>query len=197
VRGAVKGGAGPVGAGPRGDGPAMIVIGIGSNLALRPYRSPAETARAGLAALAAPDLAVVRCSPWYRSAPVPASDQPWFANAAAVVATPLDPAALLARLLAHELEFGRVRGARNAARTLDLDLLDYDGRIVESASLTLPHPRLHQRRFVLAPLCDLAPDWRHPLLGLTATALLAALPAGQTVERDDAPPAAATGGDCG
>lgn len=173
---------------------AMIAVGIGSNIAVRPFRTPAETARAGLAALAAPDLRVLCCSPWYRSEPVPPSDQPWFANAVALVATALDPAALLARLLAHEAAFGRERGERNAPRTLDLDLLDYDGRVVDSTVLTLPHPRLDQRRFVLAPLCDLAPAWRHPVLGLTAAALLARLPPGQPVERLGP---GSDGGDCG
>jgi 2-amino-4-hydroxy-6-hydroxymethyldihydropteridine diphosphokinase len=157
----------------------MILIGIGSNLASREYSTPDDTAAAAVAKLPSLGVQVVGRSPWYRSEPVPASDQPWFVNAVAAVATPLEPAALLDRLLALETRFGRVRGTPNADRTLDLDLLDYDGRQLETEILVLPHPRLHLRRFVLAPLCELAPDWRHPVLGLTAAALLARLPAGQ------------------
>jgi 2-amino-4-hydroxy-6-hydroxymethyldihydropteridine diphosphokinase len=163
----------------------VILIGIGSNLAASPATTPLETARAALPALAAPHLQPIACSPWYESAPVPVSDQPWFINAVALIATELEPAALLKRLLDVETRIGRIRGERDAARTLDLDLLDYDGLIVDTATLTLPHPRLHQRRFVLEPLCEIAPGWRHPLLGLSAAELLARLPAGQKVRRLD------------
>ena len=161
----------------------MILVGIGSNLAGAGYRTPLDTAVAALAALPESGITVLAQSDWYLSEPVPVSDQPWFANAVASVATALEPPALLERLLTIEAQFGRVHGERNAARTLDLDLLDYDGRCCDAAELTLPHPRLDQRRFVLAPLCDLAPDWRHPTLGLTAAELLARLPGGQPVRR--------------
>lgn len=159
----------------------MILIGVGSNLASREYASPCDTAAAAVAALPKIGAELVACSHWYSSQPVPASSQPWFVNAVAMVASELAPAMLLDRLLALEARFGRVRGAPNAARTLDLDLLDYDGIRLDTDNLVLPHPRLHQRRFVLAPLCELAPDWRHPVLGVTAAALLAALPPGQPV----------------
>ena len=138
---------------------------------------------AAVAALPTIGVAVVARSPWYLSEPVPASDQPWFANGVVVVTTELPPPVLLARLLALEARFGRARGARDAARTLDLDLLDYDGRQCSTAILELPHPRLHERRFVLAPLCDIAPEWRHPRLGLTASELLVRLPSGQPIRR--------------
>jgi 2-amino-4-hydroxy-6-hydroxymethyldihydropteridine diphosphokinase len=163
----------------------VILIGIGSNLAASGYASPLETAKAALHSLAAPHLQPIECSSWYESAPVPASDQPWFVNAVGLVATELEPEVLLAWLLAVESEFGRVRGVANAARTLDLDLLDYDGLVAETPRLTLPHPRLHQRRFVVEPLCEIAPGWRHPLSGLTASELLALLPPGQPVRRLD------------
>jgi 2-amino-4-hydroxy-6-hydroxymethyldihydropteridine diphosphokinase len=93
----------------------------------------------------------------------------------------LPPAALLTRLHAIEARFGRVRGERNAARSLDLDLLAY-GEITSNAAgpLILPHPRMHQRAFVLAPLCDIAPAWRHPGLHRSAAQLLAALAPEQT-----------------
>ena len=161
----------------------MIIIGIGSNLAASGYASPLDTGLAAVDALAAPHLHPVACSPWYESAPVPVSDQPWFANAVALVETEREPEFVLDWLLSVEERFGRVRGERNAARTLDLDLIDYDGLILDTPRLTLPHPRMHERRFVLAPLCDLAPGWRHPLLGATAAALLARLPPGQPVRR--------------
>jgi 2-amino-4-hydroxy-6-hydroxymethyldihydropteridine diphosphokinase len=161
----------------------MIIIGIGSNLAANGYASPLATGLAALDGLAAPHLHPVACSPWYESAPVPASDQPWFANAVALVETEREPEFVLDWLLTVEERFGRVRGERNAARTLDLDLIDYDGLILDTPRLVLPHPRMHERRFVLAPLCDLAPGWRHPLLGTAATELLARLPPGQPVRR--------------
>ena len=159
----------------------MILVGIGSNLAAPRFGSPQQTASAALAQLPASGVAVVRCSRWYLSQPVPPSDQPWYVNAVAVVETRLAPAALLGVLLALEARFGRRRGMANAARTLDLDLLDYDGRRFATERLLLPHPRLHQRRFVLAPLAEIAPDWRHPLLAVTASELLRRLPPGQPI----------------
>ena len=158
----------------------MILIGIGSNLAAPPSETPLTTAQAALPALAGPHLQPSLCSSWYASAPVPQSDQPWFVNAVALLSTDLEPDVLLSRMLDVEARFGRVRGERNAARTLDLDLLDYDGLIVDTARLVLPHPRLHERRFVLEPLHEIAPNWRHPVLGVTAVELLARLPPQQT-----------------
>ena len=161
----------------------MILVAIGSNLAAAGFASPQDTAEAALADLPRIGIAVVARSPWYLSEPVPASDQPWFVNGVAAVATELPPEALLGRLLALETRFGRERGAPNAARSLDLDLLDYDGRQCATATLVLPHPRLHERRFVLVPLSDVAPDWRHPTLGMTASELVARLPPGQPIRR--------------
>jgi len=161
----------------------LILVAIGSNLAAPGFASPQDTAESAVAELPTIGVDIVARSPWYLSEPVPASDQPWFVNGVAAVATDLPPEALLARLLASETRFGRARGARNAARSLDLDLLDYDGRQCAAATLVLPHPRLHERRFVLVPLGDIAPDWRHPALGVTAAELVARLPPGQLVRR--------------
>jgi 2-amino-4-hydroxy-6-hydroxymethyldihydropteridine diphosphokinase len=161
----------------------VILIGIGSNLPAPPAETPLETAAAALVALSRSDIRVAAHSGWYLSEPVPASDQPWFVNGVAIVECKLAPPALLDGLLATEADFGRVRSVQNAPRTLDLDLLDHDFWLCDTATLTLPHPRLHQRRFVLAPLCEIAPGWRHPRLGLTAAELLARLPPGQPVRR--------------
>jgi 2-amino-4-hydroxy-6-hydroxymethyldihydropteridine diphosphokinase len=161
----------------------VILVGLGGNLDSAAHGSPRRTLAATLDALAGAGVRVVGRSGWYRSAPVPVSAQPWFVNAVAVLANGLDPFGLLDLLLAIEIRFGRVRGARNAARTVDLDLLDYEGRRIAAPRLTLPHPRLAERRFVLAPLAELAPQWRHPASGLSAAQLLAGLPPGQPVER--------------
>jgi 2-amino-4-hydroxy-6-hydroxymethyldihydropteridine diphosphokinase len=159
----------------------MVLIGLGGNLP-SPAGPPPQTFAAALAALAEHGCRVAARSPLYRTAPVPISDQPWFVNAVVQLATGLGPEALLAALLAVEARFGRQRSVANAARTLDLDLLAYDEICRDGPDLILPHPRLHQRAFVLRPLVDLAPDWRHPRLGRTARELLAALPPGETVE---------------
>ena len=161
----------------------MILVGIGSNLPAPGYSSPQATAEAALAAFPGIAVALRAWSSWYASEPVPASDQPWFVNAVAEVATELPPSELLARLLALELRFGRERSVRDAARTLDLDLLDYDGLQCARRDIVLPHPRLHERRFVLLPLGEIAPAWRHPKMGLTAAELLARLPPGQAIRR--------------
>jgi 2-amino-4-hydroxy-6-hydroxymethyldihydropteridine diphosphokinase len=85
-------------------------------------------------------------------------------------------------LQATERQFGRVRGEPNAPRTLDLDILDYHGEVMNATSLVLPHPRLAERRFVLMPIAEIAPDWQHPILGLTAVQLLARLPSEQQIK---------------
>ena len=161
----------------------LILIGIGGNLASTRFGAPRDTLAAALAALEAADIQVTTRSAWYRTEPVPRSDQPWFVNAVASLATNLAAPDLLEVLQAVEGKFGRVRGERNAARVLDLDLLDHRGQVTETASLVLPHPRLHHRRFVLVPLAEIAPFWRHPVSGLTAEQLLSRLAARQLIER--------------
>jgi 2-amino-4-hydroxy-6-hydroxymethyldihydropteridine diphosphokinase len=159
----------------------VIFIGLGSNLASE-AGPPATTIESALAQFTLYGITVVERSPFYESEPVPRSDQPWFVNAVVRVETALAPDDLLMRLHAIEHSFGRVRRERNEARTLDLDLLDYDGLIRESERLVLPHPRLHERAFVLKPLFDLDPFWRHPRSDSTAAELLAALPAETSAE---------------
>lgn len=162
----------------------VILIGIGGNLESTEFGPPQNTLRAALAALQTESVSVLRCSGWYRSEPVPRSDQPWFINAVASLATELDASDLLVVLQAVESRLGRVRHTRNEARVLDLDLLDYHGEVRVTPSLVLPHPRLHERRFVLVPLAETAPHWSHPMLGLTAAQLLERLaPDEQPIER--------------
>jgi 2-amino-4-hydroxy-6-hydroxymethyldihydropteridine diphosphokinase len=164
----------------------MIFVAIGANLSDSEGRAPLVACRAAAEALRSlPGLRLVRLSRWYRSAPVPASDQPDFVNGVAALQGTIDPRVLLGRLQAIEARAGRVRGAANAARTLDLDIIDCNGATRgvasqlagEGADLVLPHPRAHERAFVLLPLRDVAPAWRHPTLGRSVADLIAALPA--------------------
>ncbi len=161
----------------------MILLGLGANLPNPESGPPLSTLMAALEVLGNEGIAIVRRSPWYRSAPVPASSQPWFVNGVAAVATSAGPEDLLATLHRIEDRFGRVRRSRNEPRSLDLDLLDYDGRIrPRGRAPILPHPRLHERAFVLLPLRDVAPDWRHPVFGTPIVDLIADLPQPQPIE---------------
>lgn len=147
----------------------MILIGIGGNLHHPNFGSPRETCAAALAALTEDGIVVLRRSRWFESAPVPPSDQPWFVNGVAQLATDLNPIQLMDLLHGVEESFGRVRRERNEARVLDLDLLAYDDIVsAPGESPILPHPRLVERAFVILPLADILPLWRHPASGLLA-----------------------------
>ncbi len=157
----------------------MILIAIGANLPGSWGRDPIETCRrAALEIGQLPGLRIEALSPWYRSAPVPASDQPDYVNGIARLAGQADPAELLARLQAIERAGGRVRGVRNAARTLDLDIIDIDGLLREQPDPILPHPRAHARAFVLLPLQDVAAGWVEPRSRRTVAELLTLLRGG-------------------
>jgi 2-amino-4-hydroxy-6-hydroxymethyldihydropteridine diphosphokinase len=159
------------------------LIGIGGNLESARFGPPRDTLSAALESLNTERIRILTRSGWYHTEPVPRSDQPWFVNAVASLTTELGAEDLLMMLQATERQFGRVRGEPNASRTLDLDILDYSGEVIDTTSLVLPHPRLHERRFVLMPIAEIAPRWRHPILGLTAGQLLARLSSEQQIER--------------
>jgi len=165
----------------------LILVAIGANLPSPRFGEPRATCGAALAALAEAELSITQRSRWYKSAPVPVSDQPWFINGAVRIKTAMPPEALMALLLETEETFGRRRDQANASRILDLDLLAYGEMTLEATlegvgMLQLPHPRLQERAFVLLPLLDIAPGWRHPATGLTVEDMIAALPPGQQTE---------------
>ncbi|MCW5624460.1 MAG: 2-amino-4-hydroxy-6-hydroxymethyldihydropteridine diphosphokinase [Burkholderiales bacterium] len=147
--------------------PVIAYVGLGSNLA-----SPDEQLDSALRALMAlPDTRVVRTSSRYRTAPIGYADQPDFINAVAALETAIPMRALLDHLLRIEREHGRVREIPNGPRTLDLDLLLYGDERYEGPGLTVPHPRMHERAFVMVPLAEIAP--RLELIGYGNAAELA------------------------
>ena len=159
----------------------MILVAVGANLPTAEGGTPYQSCLAAVEALRRlPGVTVTAVSRWYRSAPVPRSDQPDYVNgmvrleAVPGQAEP-DPAALLAELQRIEWEHGRERGVANTARTLDLDIIamgEGGGLVRTAPDPVLPHPRAHLRLFVLLPLQDVAPDWIHPRCALIATELV-------------------------
>jgi 2-amino-4-hydroxy-6-hydroxymethyldihydropteridine diphosphokinase len=154
-----------------------VVIALGSNLA-GGFESSKALLAAALEAFEPSGLRVLRVSRWWRSAAWPDPAQPAYLNGAALVDTALGPHEVLAALHALEAAFGRDRGAPNAARTLDLDLIAYARQVLGEPGLVLPHPRAAERLFVMGPIAEIAPDWVHPALGQTALRLAAAATVG-------------------
>lgn len=142
----------------------IAYVALGANLA-----DPVSQVGAAIDALARlPESRLLRTSSLYRTAPVGIHNQPDFINAVAALETSLEPQALLAALFDIEAQFGRRRDFHHAPRTLDLDLLLYDDRVIDSPQLRVPHPRMHLRAFVVAPLVEIAPDCVIPGRGRAA-----------------------------
>jgi 2-amino-4-hydroxy-6-hydroxymethyldihydropteridine diphosphokinase len=154
-----------------------IILAIGGNLA-GDYPSLDALLEAALSAFLCADLRIVRRSGWWRSAAWPDPGAPAYLNGVAIVETHLSPGALLAQILAIEASFGRKRAQPNAPRTLDIDLIAYGRRVIAESGLAVPHPRAHERLFVMGPLAEIAPNWRHPVLSATAAELAAAAKVG-------------------
>ncbi len=125
--------------------------------------------------LASDEIHVLRRSSLYETAPQELLDQPWFLNAVVEIETSLFPMQLLKRAREIERQMGRRRVTPRGPRNIDIDILFYGRAVIASAELEVPHPRLAQRRFVLEPLAEIAPDLRHPLIGKTASEMLAGL----------------------
>jgi 2-amino-4-hydroxy-6-hydroxymethyldihydropteridine diphosphokinase len=149
-----------------------VLIALGSSLAGR-FASREALLEAALDNFPAAGLELVKRSAWWRSASWPDPGMPDYLNGLALVETALSPRETLAALRRIEVAFGRRRDGENAPRTLDLDLIAHGRAVLNDADLTLPHPRAHERLFVMGPLAEIAPEWRHPVLGETAAALAA------------------------
>jgi 2-amino-4-hydroxy-6-hydroxymethyldihydropteridine diphosphokinase len=152
----------------------MILIALGANLPGPDGSTPLATCEAAVEHIKAlPGLRFVALSTWYRSGAISKSTQPDYCNGVLRMAGAMAPVALLGLLQGIEQRFGRVRPAlSNAPRTLDLDIIDLNGAIRALPDVILPHPRAHLRAFVLRPILDVAPDWRHPTLRRSVTSLL-------------------------
>lgn len=165
----------------------LAVVALGANLA-DARGGPAERLEAALACFSGHGLHVVKRSGWWTSQAWPDLRDPPFVNGVALVRTELAPGAALAAL--HDLEraFGRRRALPNAPRTLDLDLIAHGGRVLEGPHLILPHPRAAERLFVMGPLAEIAPGWRHPSSGRTAADLAATASVGRDARPLPVPP---------
>ncbi len=154
----------------------MILVGLGSNID-GPWGNPRASVERALQELNAGPIRLIRHSALVDTDPYGRKNQPRYVNAVAIITTHLPPEALLRRLLYIEVKGGRKRRLRWGPRTIDLDLLDYHGlklrhRKIRSAALVLPHPEIPKRRFVLAPIAEIAPRWLHPVSCMNAKFLL-------------------------
>jgi 2-amino-4-hydroxy-6-hydroxymethyldihydropteridine diphosphokinase len=157
-------------------------VALGGNLA-GDFQSSEALLEAALARFPQAGLPVLARSRWWRSAPWPDRQGNEYRNGVAIVEANGPPSAVLEALFAMERSFGRMRGVPNAPRTLDLDLIAHGRQVLAGPGLILPHPRAHDRLFVMGPLAEIAPAWRHPVSGLTAAELAKAA----TVGRDATP----------
>ena len=149
-----------------------VLISAGSNIG-----DKSGNCKKGISALIRTESAVLlKESKLYKTEPVDYTDQDWFVNCAVKISTPLEPLELLTEIKRIESEAGRKKDAvRFGPRVLDLDIIFFDDRVIESDNLIIPHPRMHQRRFVLMPICDIDPNIVHPVFKKSIRTLLAEL----------------------
>jgi len=157
--------------------PSTVYLSLGSNVGDREAQL-----RDALFRLSAVGR-VIALSSFYETEPVEFTQQPWFLNCAVAIETSSTPQQLMAAILRIEEEMGRQRRQKKGPRSIDIDILLFGREIMESKELTIPHPAMHQRRFVLEPLAEIAPEALHPLLNKTIRELRDALPAGQAVRK--------------
>lgn len=149
----------------------MILIALGSNLS-GSFGNPENTLRAAIQSIGREGIEVIKVSRIWITEPVPASEQPLYRNAVIQVKTDLSAEGLLNTLQGIETDFGRIRHERNEARVIDLDVLAYNDAVIFNVNITVPHPRMHERAFVLVPLNEIVPSWKHPVLQKTASEML-------------------------
>ena len=155
----------------------LVYLSLGSNVGDRIDKLRTAVMRIGGAGT------IRAVSSFYETEPVEYRDQPWFVNCVVALETGQSPQALLKTLLTIEQAMGRVRLTDKGPRIIDLDIVLYGDRVIEEPGLKIPHPRTHERRFVLEPLLEIAPETRHPILGKTVREMLAGLGPGQSVRR--------------
>lgn len=155
-----------------------VFLSLGANL-----DNPRKQIEQGLMTLNHRDVSVIDCSSWFETEPVDMSDQPWFLNLVVRAETSLDPRQLLAVCQQVEQQMGRVPSVRFGPRRLDIDILLYGNEHIESEELIIPHPRMHERRFVLIPLLEIEPDLKDPVLNQPYADILSRLDEGKKVLR--------------
>jgi 2-amino-4-hydroxy-6-hydroxymethyldihydropteridine diphosphokinase len=157
--------------------PKLVYLSLGSNVGDREAQLRDAQARLGAAGR------VVAASSFYETEPVEFTEQPWFLNCVVGLETSKTPQQVMVAILRIEEEMGRRRVQKKGPRSIDIDILLFDDAIMDSQGLTIPHPAMHRRRFVLEPLTEIAPEMLHPALKKTIRELRDALPAGQEVRR--------------
>jgi len=163
----------------------LILLAFGANLPSK-FGSPERTIQHALRTLERHGVSVVASSSTWVTEPVPVSSQPLYYNSVVIVETALSAHDLLALVKSVELSYGRKQGPRNAARVLDIDILAYNEQIIDDPFIQIPHPRMQERGFVLFPLKEVAPDWKHPIFKRSLDDLISLLPPSQHLEKKQA-----------
>lgn len=158
----------------------MILLALGANLP-GSHGTPEETLTRAMASIVINNIKILARSRIWISEPVPKSDQPEYRNAVLSIETHYKPEVLMQVLQTIERDFGRSRLYKNEARILDIDILAYKNVVIEEGDLQLPHPRLHERAFVLYPMREIAPGWRHPSMGMSVNEMIESMPQGQII----------------
>ena len=149
-----------------------IIVAIGGNIFSRKGLHPVEIGEQAIKLMKSMSIFIEKQSSWYRTGPIPKSNQPKFFNSVIVARTSLNKFDVLSSLHRIENNFGRVRKNINEARIIDLDLIDYSSKIFKNKTLIIPHPRSHLRRFVMEPLAEVEKNWIHPVLKISAKQIL-------------------------